>query len=112
MQKPLKILAVPLLLALITGVPAFAQTHIGAQVGSVRIHIARDAPPRNRVEIRTHRPSRNHQWINGYWERQNDQWAWSGGRWEQPSERGARWIKPKYHKDHDGYHYTEGRWSH
>lgn len=111
MQKPFATLALPLLVAVFACAPAFAQTRTDVKIDPVGIHVAHDAPPRVRVEVRGERPSRDHQWVNGYWERQNDQWAWSAGRWEQPSERGARWIKPKYHKDHEGYHYEAGRWS-
>lgn len=94
MQKTLAKLAIPVVLAAFSCAPAFAQVRVGADLGPVRIHIASEAPPRPRVEVRSARPSRNHVWIGGYWDRQGDQWAWAPGRWEEPSQRGSHWIKP------------------
>ena len=112
MLKKLAVVIIPAMLSLGVGTAGYAQVRAGVEIGSVGIGFAHDAPPRARVEVRGHRPSRNHQWVGGYWERQNDQWAWSAGRWEEPSERGSHWVKPQYHHEKDGYRYEAGRWQH
>ena len=104
MKKNLAIFLLPALLAVFAGSPAYAQARAGASY-------THDAPPRARMEKRPPSPSPQHQWVAGYYERQNDQWAWSAGRWEQPTEAGAHWVKPQYHHDKAGYRYEEGRWA-
>ena len=111
MKKNLAIFILPAVLAVFAAAPAIAQVRVGVQAGPVGVHYAQDAPPRARSEKRPPRPSPQHQWVAGYYERQNDQWAWSAGRWEQPSESGNHWIKPKYHHEKAGYRYEEGRWA-
>ena len=105
MKKNLAIFILPALLAVFAGSPAYSQ-------GPAETHYAKDAPPRARMEKRPARPSPDHQWVGGYYERQNDQWAWSAGRWEQPSAKGDRWVKPRYHHEKGGYRYEEGHWNH
>jgi hypothetical protein len=109
MQKNLLRFALPAVLAIFAYAPGYTivpkpQEHEG-------MRMAQDAPPRSRHETRPSRPSKDHLWINGYWERQNEKWAWAGGRWETPSRKGSTWIKPKYHHEKDGYRYEAGRWS-
>ena len=81
-------------LALLIASPAAAQ--IRADVGPLHIRIATDAPPRAQYERQSPRPHRDAVWVNGYWHRQDDRWAWMTGRWDQPSDRNARWIRAKY----------------
>ncbi|WP_306602035.1 hypothetical protein [Geothrix sp. 21YS21S-2] len=110
MIKQLATFVIPLALLLGTGTPSPAQTTLGVHVGPIGMGYAHDAPPRPRMERRGRRPGRHHHWVGGYWERQNDAWAWSRGRWEEPRERGAHWVRPRYHHEHDGYRYEAGRW--
>lgn len=112
MQKRLATLALPAILAVFSSVPASAQIRVGVDLGAVRIRIAPEAPPPPRVEVRMARPSRAHVWIGGYWDRQDDRWAWAPGRWEEPSQRGSRWIRPQYRREGEAYRYEPGRWSH
>lgn len=112
MQKSLARLVIPAMLAVLMCAPAFAQVRIGVDLGPVRIRIAPEAPPRPRWERRSHQPSRSHVWIQGYWDRQGDQWAWAPGRWEEPSQRGSRWVRPRYVREGRYYRYEPGRWSH
>jgi WXXGXW repeat (2 copies) len=95
--------------AVLAAIPAFSQ--VRADLGPLHIRIATDAPPRVRFETRTTRPYRDAVWINGYWDRQDDQWAWSSGRWERPSDRRNRWIKPRYRREGRAWRYEPGRWS-
>ena len=112
MQKQLARLVIPMVLAGFSYAPASAQIRLGVDLGAVRIRIAPEAPPPPRVEVRMSRPSRNHVWIGGYWDRQDDRWAWAPGRWEEPSRRGSRWVKPRYQRENGAYRYEPGRWSH
>jgi WXXGXW repeat (2 copies) len=80
--------------AVLIAIPAAAQ--VQADLGPLHIRIATDPPPRARYEGRMVRPHRDSVWINGYWDRQQDQWGWISGRWEQPSNPRARWINARY----------------
>jgi hypothetical protein len=111
MQKNFLKLALPAVLAIVAGAPAFAQIRLGLDLGPVRIRISPEAPPPPRTEIRLSRPSRSHVWIGGYWDRQDDRWAWAPGRWEAPGQRGSRWIKPRYQREGGAYRYEPGHWS-
>jgi hypothetical protein len=96
--------------AVLCALPASAQ--VRADIGPLHIRIASDAPPRARYERRTARPDRDSVWIGGYWDRQGDQWAWSTGRWERPSDRNARWVKPRYTREGNAWRYDPAHWSH
>jgi hypothetical protein len=96
-------------LAALVAIPASAQ--VRADVGPLHIRIATDAPPRVRYERRTVRPNRNAVWIKGYWDRQDDRWAWTSGRWEQPSDRGVRWVNARYQREGSAWRYEPAHWS-
>jgi len=104
-------MALPALIAAFSYSPATAQIRIGVDLPSVHIRIAPEAPPPPRVEMRMVRPSHRHVWIGGYWDRQDDRWAWAPGRWEEPSRRGSRWVRPQYRREGGAYRYEPGRWS-
>lgn len=112
MQNRLATLVLPAVLVAFSYAPAFAQIRVGADLGVVHIRIAPEAPPPPRMEHRMARPSMNHVWIKGYWDRQDDRWAWAPGRWEEPSQQGSHWIKPRYRRESGAYRYEPGRWSH
>ena len=112
MEKRLARMVLPAVLAAMSCVPAFAQIRVGVDLGAVKIRIAPDAPPPLRHETRSFRPSRNHVWIAGYWDRQGDRWDWAPGRWEEPSQRGSRWVKPQYRREGGAYRYEPAHWSH
>jgi hypothetical protein len=112
MRKILTKLALPTALLLFCGTPGFAQVRLGMDIGSVSIRMAPDGPPPNRAEHRLPRPEGNHVWIDGYWDRQEDRWAWAPGRWEAPGQPGSSWVKPQYRKDRAGTRYEPGHWSH
>lgn len=112
MQMKILKLAVPIAIALLTGVPGSAQIRLGVELPSVHIRIAPEAPPPIRMERRMPRPDRGHVWIAGYWDRQGDRWDWSPGRWERPGRHGSRWIRPQYRQEHGATRYEPGHWSH
>jgi hypothetical protein len=112
MQKKFVNLFLPAALAVFICGPAFTQNNKAVDRGAAGVKMSHTAPPRARTEKRSARPSPNHTWIGGYWEPQNEQWAWAPGRWEEPTVMGSRWVKPKYHHEKDGYHYEAGHWSH
>jgi hypothetical protein len=103
--------------AVLVAIPASAQ--VRADLGPFHIRIAADPPPRVRFEARTARPHRDAVWIKGYWDRQDDRWAWSSGRWEQPVAPRARWIRarykregcPWYRRQGCGWRYEPAHWS-
>jgi hypothetical protein len=93
-------------LAVLVASPALAQ--VRADLGPLHIRIATDAPPRVRIERRIPRPHRESVWIKGYWDRQDDQWAWSSGRWEQPTAPRARWISARYSREGCSWYNRKG----
>ncbi len=105
-------------LAVLFAIPASAD--VRADLGSVHIRIASEAPPRARYERRAGRPQRDAVWIRGYWDRQDAGWAWVSGRWEQPPNRGSRWINarykregcPWYRRGGCSWRYEPAHWSH
>ena len=105
-------------LTALIAVPATAQ--IRADIGPVHIGIANSRPPPVRYERRTVRPNREALWVDGSWDRQNDQWAWQSGRWEQPRDRQSRWVRaryvregcPWYRQQNCGWRYEPAHWSH
>jgi len=112
MQKKLAVLILPAVFVALSCMPAFAQVRLGVDLGAIHVRVAPDAPPPVRVEVRPYRPSRNHVWIGGYWDRQDDRWAWAPGRWEEPGQRGSRWVRPQYRREYGSYRYEPGHWSH
>lgn len=112
MKMTLAGLLLPAMLAALSSAPATAQIRIGVDLPSIHIRIAPDAPPPPQLEVRRHRPSRNHRWIAGYWDRRDDRWAWAPGRWERPSRRGSSWIAARYQREGEAYRYEPGHWSH
>lgn len=112
MHRKLSHLVLPAALLAFSCVPAAAQIRIGVELPSIHIRIAPDAPPPPRVEMRMVRPSRNHVWIGGYWDRQDDRWAWAPGRWEEPARRGVVWVRPQYLREGGVYRYEPAHWSH
>jgi len=112
MQKTVARLLLPAMLAALGSAPATAQIRIGVDLPSIHIRIAPDAPPPPQVEVRIRRPSGNHRWIAGYWDRQDDRWAWAPGRWERPSRRGSNWVSARYRREGGAYRYEPGHWSH
>jgi len=112
MSTALKRWIAPAVFVLMSCVPSPAQISVGVDFGPVRIRIAPEAPPPPRMERRAARPSRDHVWIKGYWDRQDDRWAWAPGRWEVPTQSGSRWISPQYRPEGGAYRYEPGHWSH
>lgn len=105
-------LILPAVFAALSCLPAAAQIRIGVELPSIHIRIAPDAPPPIRMEARPYRPSPNYLWVAGYWDRQDDRWAWSPGRWENPGHRGSSWVQPRYQREDGAYRYEPGHWSH
>ena len=112
MQKRLSTFMLPAVIAVFSAAPASAQVRVGLEFGPVIIRIAPEAPPPPRVEYRMARPSRSYVWIDGYWDRRDDRWAWAPGRWEEPAQEGSYWVRPQYQREGEAYRYEPGRWSH
>ncbi len=91
-------------------IPVCAQVRM--ELGPLHIRIANDAPPPRRHEHRMARPGADFVWIDGYWDRHNDEWVWIDGRWDRPSEHRSRWVKPRYKREGGAWRYEPGHWSH
>src|ERR1700690_1261831 len=72
MEKRLARMVLPAVFAALGCTPAFAQIRVGVDLGAVQIRIAPNAPPPLRHEVRPARPSPNHLWIAGYWDRRGE----------------------------------------
>jgi hypothetical protein len=84
-------------LTCLVAVPVVAQ--VRADIGPIHIRIANSPPPSARYERRPTRPQRDALWVDGSWHRQDDQWAWISGRWEQPRNRNDRWVRARYTRE-------------
>jgi hypothetical protein len=72
--------------------------------------VIRIAPPRMVVERRSPRPSRNHVWVRGYQNWDNNHYVWVQGRWEQPPRARAHWVAHHYVRRNGGYVMVAGHW--
>ena len=72
--------------------------------------VVRVRPPRVQFERRDKRPSRNHVWISGYQRYDNNGYAWTPGRWEQPPRPHARWVQHRWVHQRGGWVFVEGHW--
>ncbi len=72
--------------------------------------IVREAPPPVIVDRRPSRPSREHIWIDGYWDWNGRQYVRHPGQWARPPRAHAVWVAPRYEKHKQGYRYTRGQW--
>ena len=107
-----KNLFIPIMLssfAAFVATPATAQINI--DIGSLRIRIVSEAPPRPRVEPRPVQVHREDVWIAGYWDLRGDRWEWTPGRWDRPVGGGVRWVPAVYIRDADHWRYDPGHWS-
>jgi hypothetical protein len=72
--------------------------------------VIRVAPPHAIVERRGPAPSRNHVWVSGYHRWDGNAYAWTPGRWEQPSQPRRRWVAHRYVHQKGGWVLVEGHW--
>jgi hypothetical protein len=100
-------------LLLLTSMPAAAQLGIRVEIPlpGLEIRVGHRAPPPMRREVRTRRPDRQHLWVRGSWDWQQNDWAWIPGRWERPEYRNARWIKARYVREGRAWRYEPAHWS-
>ena len=96
-------------LVALASAPAYSEARI--EIGPLHIHIADKAPPRAHRERRPPRPGRDYVWLNGYHDRQSDQWVWVSGRWERPIAERARWIPARYAREDRVWRYEPAHWS-
>jgi hypothetical protein len=84
--------------------------HERARYAPEREVIVMEAPPAPRREIIEVAPSTRHIWIEGYWVRRGDRWAWVKGHYEvRPSER-AHWVAGHWDHTPRGWVWTPGHW--
>ena len=94
--------------ALLAG-PSMAQVHV--ELGPLHIRVVSEGPPPVRYEHRPPRPDRESIWIGGYWDRRDDRWEWSAGRWERPQDRRYGWVRARYVREGRYWRYEPGHWS-
>lgn len=56
------------------------------------------------------RPSKNHIWVPGEWNRDDDTWLWEDGRWMKPPYKQASWMKGHWSYDEGKWHWSPGLW--
>jgi len=56
------------------------------------------------------RPSNEHVWISGEWNRDGNELTWRRGRWEKPPTRNASWMSGHWRFEDDKWHWTAGHW--
>jgi hypothetical protein len=97
----------------LTSLPASAQfdVRVNLPLPGLDVRIGNRAPPPLQREVRTQRPSRQHVWIPGAWDWQSNDWAWVGGRWDQPASRRAYWVKARYVRQGRAWVYEPAHWS-
>ena len=72
--------------------------------------VIRVRPPRVQTERREQRPSRNHVWVSGYHRWDNNAYAWTPGRWEQPPRPRSRWVAHRWVHQKGAWVLVEGHW--
>ena len=77
----------------------------------LHVRVFDNPPPPFRPEVRIERPSPQHVWLRGHYDRDDRDWAWHEGRWEQPPARHVRWVAPRYRRVHGKVHYYPEHWS-
>ena len=95
----------------LASLPASAQVHVDIPLPGLEIRVGHRAPPPMRREVRPNRPGRDHIWVPGAWDWQNNDWGWVSGRWDRPNERHARWIRARYVREGRAWRYEPGHWS-
>jgi len=78
-----------------------------AGAADIVVHIA---PPRIRVERRPRMPGRGYVWVSGYHRWENNAYAWTPGRWEQPPRPHAHWVAHRWVRRQGGWVMVEGHW--
>ncbi len=78
-----------------------------AAAADIVVHIA---PPHIRVERRSRRPGADYVWVSGYHRWENNAYAWTPGRWEQPPRPHAHWVAHRWTRRQGGWVMVEGHW--
>src|SRR5258706_13630330 len=110
-QRSLKLfMAVATLAPLAGAAGCIVEEH--PRVGVVVVHdepirerevIVEEAPPPERIEVETVRPSERHIWIKGHWYRAGNHWQWANGHWEERPHAHAEFEHG--HWEHRGHGY-------
>ena len=98
----------------LVSLPATAEVSVRADIPlpGLEIRIAHSAPPKARSEHRPGRPGRDYVWVDGFWHWEGSRWGWIPGRWDRPTEHGAKWVKARYAREGSVWRYEPAHWSH
>ena len=55
-------------------------------------------------------PGPRYVWMEGYWARRGNHWAWVPGRWVVPPRGRAAWVPGRWTPRHGGHVWIEGYW--
>lgn len=67
--------------------------------------------PTRRAESPSAKPSPDHVWVSGYWDRTSGEWRWIGGSWQVPPFEGAKWIRGHWTREARGWRWAKGYWA-
>lgn len=68
--------------------------------------------PEDKVEVITEtRPSKEHVWVPGAWERTGPHWTWQEGHWEKPPHKAAYWRRGHWRWVEGEWHWAPGHWA-
>jgi hypothetical protein len=67
------------------------------------------APPKA-ITIIGERPSNEHIWVPGGWQRSSDRWLWEKGRWAKPPHPRASWSMGHWRRQDSKWHWRPGEW--
>lgn len=68
------------------------------------------AVPKPREEIQPDRPSDEHRWVGGHWERTASDWDWIAGEWRLPPSSESYWQNGYWRWHDETWHWTRGHW--
>jgi hypothetical protein len=67
-------------------------------------------PDKKSETVAGERPSNEHIWIPGAWERTGDKWEWQSGRWAKPPHGSATWMKGHWSWVDSKWRWNPGHW--
>ena len=95
-------------------VPIVASMLAFAALGSVgcaeEVRVVAREPPREREEVVTAAPTREHIWIRGHWQWDGNDYTWVPGHWET-RRVGYEWVAGHWERYRRGWVWREGHWA-
>jgi len=67
--------------------------------------------PERRTEVISAKPSPDHVWVPGHWDRSPGSWRWQPGEWRVPPFDGTYWVYGHWRYEGSGWRWTGGYWA-